>query len=70
MTCIHCGQPVTPCPDTAGGCTVRCLHDHPVRWSDPPIATRRRPCLGWQHLDGWHICDPSASHKIMAEVAP
>lgn len=63
MTCINCGQPVTPCPDAADGCTVRCLHER------PRLPSRRQRCQGWQHLDGWHICDPSAGHKVMAEVA-
>jgi hypothetical protein len=69
VTCKHCQRPITLCPDKADGCTVRCLHDHPARPSDPPMATRRRKCRGWQHADGWHMCDPAASHKILAEAA-
>jgi hypothetical protein len=61
VTC-SCGQAIVPCTQgtPSGPCTVRCLHER------PHLPSRRRPCTGWVHGDGWHLCDPSASHAKMA----
>jgi hypothetical protein len=53
---------------------VRCLHDHPVlepgEYAGPlQLSGPKLVCLGWTHTgerDGWHLCDPYASHAIMA----
>ena len=69
MSCTHCRRLILPCNLALPGdpCTVRCLHDHPVLPSDPPLATPRVACPGWVHEDGWHMCDPALSHTAMAE---
>jgi hypothetical protein len=62
MRC-SCGKVVLACTASLPGdpCMVRCLHER------PRLPSRKLPCRGWVHADGWHLCDPSISHSKMAE---